>query len=328
MRITNSAIARNYTNRLNASLGTLNKFSERAITSRRFDTFAEDTAGAVRAMKVRQSLARLENSYDNLKTAKGKISAAEDALKQTSELYQSFNERFLVGINGTTASNREDIAVELIKIRDQMVSMANSQFAETYLFGGTQGDSCPWDYQNGTLTYRGHDVMTTLNPDDPAFDQAIYDQLKEAAYVDIGLGLDFNGDAVKESSAFKITFDGMAIFGTGDDNIILQMDKMIDMLDDKPFDAAAAGIERDKLQDLNSNISAQITKIGADYNYIAFSLDRLDGERINLLERQDAIEFMDPEVAIMNMKLQEYAYNAALQMGNRILQPTVFDYLR
>jgi len=44
---------------------------------------------------------------------------------------------------------------------------------------------------------------------------------------------------------------------------------------------------------------------------------------LHLLERQQQLEIRPPEEAIIDFKMQEFIYNATLQMGQRLLQPTL-----
>jgi flagellar hook-associated protein 3 FlgL len=47
----------------------------------------------------------------------------------------------------------------------------------------------------------------------------------------------------------------------------------------------------------------------------------------NIVERIDNIEYVDSAEAIMDYKMQQYVYRAALQMGVQILQPTLLDFI-
>jgi flagellar hook-associated protein 3 FlgL len=56
--------------------------------------------------------------------------------------------------------------------------------------------------------------------------------------------------------------------------------------------------------------------------------ERLEDQDFNLQERQVDVEGIDPAEAIINFETQKFAYNAALQMGARIIQPSIFDFMR
>ena len=47
----------------------------------------------------------------------------------------------------------------------------------------------------------------------------------------------------------------------------------------------------------------------------------------SLLERAEDIEYVDPGDAIMDFYMQQYAYNAALSMGTKILSKSFIDFM-
>ena len=47
----------------------------------------------------------------------------------------------------------------------------------------------------------------------------------------------------------------------------------------------------------------------------------------NLTERINSIEYVDSAEAILDYQMQKYTYQAALQMGTQILQPTFLDFM-
>ena len=323
MRITNPMVVRNYTNNLHKNRAMLEHFSNQIVTGRRFNKMSEDTAAGVRAMQVRRNLSRIDAHIDNAKAAQSQLGAAETTLLQISELTHSISEKHISGMSDDKTTERGIIATELEKLRDQLMSLANSQFAGRYMFGGTNTVTPPFETDDlGNIFYNGTDIRT-LDKSHPL--------IKDAAHLDIGLGLTFNnaGDPqlVDPNSAFKHTLVGAEFLGLGSENIYLVLTEMIDSLRAEVFDHEAAGNILNRFRESAANVNIQITKLGADSQYLEFSIDRLETEAINLKTRQTDLEAAAPEEAIMNMKIQEFIYNAALQMGQRLLQPTLFSFI-
>ena len=179
------------------------------------------------------------------------------------------------------------------------------------------------------LLYHGEDVNTTLNPGSVGYDANITSLLTRSSYIDIGLGvkLDSNID-VDPKTVFKNSFDGLEIFGVGDDNIILMMDNIIASITDDTVSPSYIGAQLDTFLGLAGKLNIQVTAIGADTNYLEFTIDRMKLQEINLEERRKEVEAIDPAKAIMDYELQHTAYSAALQMGQRVLMPTLWDYVR
>lgn len=334
MRITNNMTVRNYTKTLNTNLGRLNRYSQQIITGRRFDSMDEDPASGVRAMQVRRSLAKIDGWMDNAKTAKSKLMAAETNLLKISSITSEIAGDFVYAINGTMGEGeREILADKLETLQQEIISLANGQFSDRYLFGGTNTQHTPfvYDADANILYYNGVDVSTI---------SAGHDLLKDTAYIDIGIGMNFEGTSgdqeVNPLSAFNNSYVGLEFIGFGDRNLITQIGEMVNALRDPDFavnrDPSLQEDYVDKLlndfRDLAANVTLKVTKLGADDSFLDFTIDRLETERLNLYERQDQIEMREPTEAIMDLEMQKYVYYAALQLGQSLLQPTLFDFIK
>ncbi|MCL2033859.1 MAG: hypothetical protein FWG94_03905 [Oscillospiraceae bacterium] len=364
MRITNTTIARNYTSNLNRNLSLLNDGNYRVASGRKFNMMAENTADGVRAMTLRRSLARLDGYLDNAITTRNTFAGAEGQLMKISDLTKDISDRFIVGLSGTSGKDeRNIIATELEKLRDQILSCANGQYSDRYLFGGTNTKTQPFTVK---------DVEMIIEPGDPRYDDAFsalpdghtyvdgvdnipfvetgvlhyngvrVDQIdkegehaylfRDAAYVDLGLGFQMkpapDSQNVASNSAFKNTLVGLDFLGSGDDNIYNVINEMVAFLRGGGGDPERGGALLDKFRASADNIGVQITQIGADAAYLDFTVSRLEKQNDTMIEQQGHLEFMDPYQAIMDFKMQEYVYNAALQMGSRLLQPSIFNFIR
>jgi flagellar hook-associated protein 3 FlgL len=325
MRITNSMVSRNYTKTLDSNRSLLNHFSNQIISGRRFNTMSEDTASGVRAMQVRRSLARIDAYMDNAKAAKSQLTAAETTLMQISDLSHNVTEKYVQAINGTNGPRERDIiATELEKLQEELLALVNGRFSDRYMFGGTNTVTAPFTTDNlGNLYYNGVDVKEL---------HAGHPLMEDSAYMDVGLGVLFTDPddptQVNPNTAYQHTLVGAQFLGTGPDNLYLVLGEMITSLrQGEGFNAEEAGSILDRFQESAANVNVAITKLGSDSKYLDFTINRLESEQINLYERQTQLEAADPEEAIMNFKMQEYVYNAALQMGQRLLQPTLFSFI-
>ena len=68
-------------------------------------------------------------------------------------------------------------------------------------------------------------------------------------------------------------------------------------------------------------------QFGTKSNYLDSTKTRLSDMNSNLTERIDSIEYVDSAEAILDYQMQKYTYQAALQMGTQILQPTFLDFI-
>lgn len=326
MRITNSSIARNYSNNLNRNLSRLNDANMGVASGRSFMTMAENTSKGVRSMTIRRNIEHLEGYMDNAKNAQNKFNGAEKSIAQVAEIGQSIYERFNYALNGTNSDEEHQIiATEFKRLQEELLTCANGQYADRYMFGGTNTDSRPFSTNDdGELMYNGVRVQD-ISRGDPQYDYLF----KDAAYVDIGLGLTMQGNSqnVVANSAFKNTINGLDFMGNGSENLYDTITELVDFLEAGSLDPAKGGELLDKIRLAADHVNLERTKIGSDTEYLDFTVSRLETEYDNLVARQDTLEFRDPAEAIMDFKMQEYVYNAALQMGTKLLQPTLFNFI-
>lgn len=330
MRVANSTVARNYTTNLNKNLASLVGANYKVASGRKFNSMAEDTATGVRALGVRRNLAQLSSYLDNAKNSQAKFDSAEKAIGQISELAQDVYARFNYALNGTNGKDERDIiANEFERLQEEILTSSNGQYADRYMFGGTNTQSRPFSVNaDGELMYNGERVKD-IDRSDPNGKYA--EILNDAGYVDIGLGLTMQGNSnnVVTNSAFKHTINGLDFMGTGDNNIYDTITEIVTALRDPNFDPGSQknGDLLDKIKNLSNEATLVRTKMGADAQYLEFTVTRLDTEQDNLITRQDDLEFADPSEAIMDFNMQQYVYNAALQMGSKLLQPTIFNFI-
>lgn len=330
MRITNNSIKRNYTQNLNRNLELLNKANTKvAADGRKIFKMSDDTATGVRAMTVRRNLARIDGYIDNAKNAKSVLAGSEKIMLKISDITKDISDKYQQAITGTSGPDERDIiATELTKLRDEILNCANGKFSDRFLFGGTNTETPPFTVDdNGELFYNGVKV-SDIDKTDPQYDYLFND----ASYIDLGLGMTMQANPsdqnVVSSTAYKNSTVGLDFVGSGEDNIYNTINKLIDSLKDTTFDVATCEKLFAKFKSEANTVGIELTKLGSDDAYLDFSISRLENESDVLIERQDSLEFDDPVEAIMDFEMQQYVYNAALQMGQRLLQPTLFDFVK
>lgn len=334
MRITNSTIVRNYTSNLNRNLGTLNKYSEMTYTQRRFSAMSENASLGVQTMRLRRAMDNSESFVSTAKAVKSKLASAESLMAQIADLGKDVADQYTLALNGTYGRDeREVFAIEVEHLRDQILNCANSQLTDRFLFGGTNTTAHPFVVGENaagkkTLFYNGVDIAEMADANGRLKPEYQY-LMDDTAFVDLGLGLkeDANG-ALIQSSAFKNSIVGLEFMGIGENNIYAVCDKIIESLRDPAF-TNTDGFSKylNMIRDATNKVTLRMTEIGSDTQYLDFTINRMEDEFVNLAERANDIEFIDPAEAIMQFKMQEYVYTAALQMGQRILQPTLFSFI-
>lgn len=74
-------------------------------------------------------------------------------------------------------------------------------------------------------------------------------------------------------------------------------------------------------------VTTQLTAIGAKTSYIEYSESRISTQNINLKQKQSSIEDVDYAEGYTTYTSLYTSYQAALQIGSKIIGPSLFDYL-
>lgn len=187
---------------------------------------------------------------------------------------------------------------------------------------------------DGTLTQEYVDSFKDLHDEYNKNMQRLNDYNKEVQYVNLGFGLEFNEDGtVNSSSAFNTCLNAISFLGFGVDKNG-NSKNMVQLLGDIADGFAASDYDHDYMERLASNldddrtsITIQLTQLGADENFMDTTIARLGDVEYNLTAKQNQTEYVDEAEAITNFQAANYAYKAALQVGNKILSQSFLDYM-
>lgn len=130
---------------------------------------SDDPVASTRIVQLKDDLARSEQyqgtldlTQTRLEREDSTLSSYTDALARTRELMVN------AGSGALSESDRESIAQELRQVKDQMVSLGNTQGPEgEYLFAGHQGSEKPFaEDVSGNIEYRGDSGERSVRIDD------------------------------------------------------------------------------------------------------------------------------------------------------------------
>lgn len=332
MRITTSAIIRNYQGGLGRASVQLNSDQNKVLTQRSFSTAAENPAAATQAFKLRKSYASNSDYISSTNDAISKLETISSSGMEMHTVAISAKEMILQAINGSTsADGRKTIAASLRGYQETLVLSANAKYGDDFMFGGANNSEAPFELVNGELQYFGINVNTT-----DATEKATLDKLlSEEVLIDLGFGLEVDGTSkVTNGTAFCTSFSGLNALGYGkdasgnDNNLVNLLGQIADELEEENFDTDKTSKLSLKFESSCSSLMNFVTEIGTKSNYLENTLTRLETNKTILNEKITALEAIDLAEAITNYSWSQYAYNAALKVGNSILSQSFIDYMR
>lgn len=125
-----------------------------------------------------------------------------------------------------------------------------------------------------------------------------------------------------------ITKNGTQVFGTGDQNVYQVLRDLHTTLMDSNSGAQDVSAHLDNLQTAQSHLLTLAAEYGGKTNRIDIMDSRFSLDEINYTQRISDVEDIDLAEVIMNLKMAESVYRAALDAGARIIQPSLLDYMR
>lgn len=336
MRITTNMMSNKYVKDLNKSAEKMNYTSNQVTTGKKFFKGSEDPVSAIKAYKLRREYRETEIHITALRDADSYLTMAETSLTEISNNLERVYTSYLKGINGSmTKEDRGIIVEELENLQDFILSSLNSKFSDKYLFGGTSKEEIPFtvDPVTGDLVYKGVNVNTGLDKDGNAVDM---DELtKEAAYVDIGLGDITKPDgSINKANLFNLSMSGISVMGYGTDgngvynNLYSVINEIKRELKSDDFSMENIQPHLNKFDNQKIKVLISITGIGAKANYVEFLKSKNEDTTMDLNETLVDVEGVDIAEAATDFAMQKYQYDAALSMGNQILQKSFIDYMK
>ncbi len=349
MRITDQMMMSHYRRDVSDAFASMDLAMRRAYDYRAFEKPSDDPLAAAQTFQVHWE-SRMAGCYrSNISSLEGVNTSADHILQQMEEQIDTAVQKINSAVTGTSnAENRGDIANELSSIRSSLLSELNSRYADSYLFGGTNAGSAPFTLDtDGNLLYRGLNVDTGLDKNGELPAHTLEELSDEHVYVDIGLGIERSGGEIDGQSAFDSAMPGIRYLGygtqdiAGEDGSVTQgvpknIFSLLKEIEDKLNDDSLSGSDlaqelepyQDALQTAENEFISQKTEIGSRGNFLEETDGYLESLETSLDERDNEVEYVDFQDAVTDFTMQQYCYEAALQVGGKVLQTSLMDYLR
>ncbi|MCJ0702103.1 flagellar hook-associated protein 3 [Frigoribacterium faeni] len=265
---------------------------DRASSLQRIGRPSDDPTGAAEAMRVKNLQAAAAQQSRNADDGDGWLSTADGALSAADSIMAKVRQLTLQGANtgATGPAALEAIAIELEGLKKDLLGTANTSYNGRSVFAGTSDAGVAWtdDY-----THTGSESGTVVR-------------------------------RVGPETTVRVDADGRTAFGTGDDSVFRLIDDIVtDLRGGVNVSAHLADIDT-RVGDLRGVQSS----VGASHAQLLRAKDTLMDTKVGLEAQRSGIEDLDLGQAVLELKLQENSYQAALAVTARVVQTSLMDFLR
>lgn len=305
MRITNSLMSQSFLSNLNKNSNNVFKYQEQLSSLKKVNRPSDDPLKASKILDLKNELKQnaqykttISDSIDFTNVQDAALASATNSLQRISSLTQQ-------AANGTyNTEDRQAIKAEIQNEVETMVDALNTSFGGRYIFSGQNSSQKPFsinkENDNFSIEYSGS-------------------------------GEEINGNIFKEISrgvTVELQTDGNQLFNLpGGGNISDMFNELFLALDENNTELLGGDL-LEKIEKTMDNTVNIRTNIGAIHNRLSAARDRNESEYLNLETTLSTNQDIDLAETYMHYSMEMVAYQASMNMGTRILQTNIMDYVR
>ncbi len=331
MRITQNQNFETMYNTISRTKARMNDLQGKAATLKKVNAPSDDPVGAAKLLEIRTEKVNTEQFKSNSKLAESLLNNTEQAMSEIGELILRAKE---IAVQQSSAGNgsedtRLGIAEEVRQLYQQGISIANRRIGDRYIFGGYRTNVQPVDTEG---RYHGDDgqvmievardvhIATNL-PGMEAFntkpesssDYAEFKQRHRIQSRDLG-----DPDRGVEDPFSLVDRENVNVFG--------ELEALRIGLLTGNTEAIQNTLER--FDDLTGRVSAMRAQVGSRVNGLQTVNNSLERQTITHAQLSSEIEDADLARVMSDIAREEVVLKAALSAGNKLVQPTLTDFLR
>ena len=263
-----------------------------ATSGARISKPSDDPAGTGEALRVRAELAAHDQYQRNISDGTGWLRTIDSALDSATGTLRQVRDAVVQGGNGSLTQDARDALASVVDgLRADLLASANTRYLGRNVFAGTSdAESAFTDGAPPTFNGAAGSVTRRIGPD----------------------------------QAVPVDADGRSVFGSGSTSVFT-------VLDDIAADLRAGTDPTPRLGALDSAMSTVVgarSEVGTRSALLERASQSTTEATTTLTSRRTAIEDVDLGQAVLDLQLQQTAYQAALAVTAKVLQPSLTEFLR
>lgn len=325
MRVTNSMMNNTFMNGLKNNLNQIYDINNKMNTGQQINRPSDNPAKIAKIMNLQNEMKTNEQYNSNIDDIVGWIETTDSALSDIGNSLSRVKELLVSAGNAAYGSDeRNAIKTEINQIISRVNSSLNTTYDGKYIFGGlnmynqvvkVEKDANTGNNSLSFIDEKGNSIDIDLT--DPNYNDLISKiETKLESEISPGIKVDYNTSA---NDIINFTDKN------GENNLFNLFDDIIKNLEDP--DASLVSLSG-SVQSALENVLNKRTEVGAKQNVVESIKSKNEEIQLNLKSLYSENQDIDIAQIWIEYTTAMTSYNATLQAGTKMLQPSIMDYLR
>lgn len=324
MRITNASMVRSHLYDTQNNLTNMSKINQQISTGKVINTVSDDPHKAIKIMNMNNEIKYNEKYNSNIDETVGWMNTTDSALESVGNLLGELKDSIIKVGNGTYSQNdMKSLNADINEKIKQLADTLNSTYGGKYLFGGTNVDDAPIK----VIENPDGSVKLEFSTDKNGQVLPNTDDLK--ADISSGVSIDYN---VSVGELFNITDENGNTINLLDEinNLSTLINKAANG-NEQEFAKAKEEIlnnTQDKIDKLFDHVVNERTSLGVRVSTAEKIKEFNDENILNMKSILSQDQDTDVVEKFIELKSAEMIYQTSIQVGAKLIQPTILDYMR
>ncbi|MBM7835430.1 flagellin [Clostridium sardiniense] len=304
MRVTNNGIMSSYLRDIQTNLQNMDKLNEQLNTEKQVNRISDDPLKTVKILNIQNEIENTEKYNYNCDEITGWLDITDESLDRIANLSSDIKTK-LTSISG--AFGKDEIAATRSEVNEkikQIGEILNTTYAGKYIFGGQLTDIPP---VNTNVDKNGIVSLSIQNKDNNNLNKKLNSAISS------GLNINYNltvKDVTGGDKGLKL-FNDLSVALSGD---VVDTDEI--------------GKLSTKIDNYMNDILNNRSIVGSRTNTIDKVKETNEQNILSMKGALSSIQDVDMTKQFMHLKEAQMVYASSLQVGAKLIQGTLLDYLR
>jgi flagellar hook-associated protein 3 FlgL len=290
-RITDQMLVNNSQSNLQLQLNQLSVLQNQSSSQKTINKPSDNPAGMALSLALKSQQTANAQYTNNVSDATNWLNAVSGALTSSTSALQQVRNLVVSGANtgSQSAASTAAMVSQLQGLKAQLMSQANTTYLGRPVFAGNSDAGSAF---NSDYSYNGTAGATVTR-------------------------------RISANTTVPVSGDGAAAFGTGTDSVFALIDNIVS-------DLQSGTNVSPQITNVDSALNAvtnQQAQIDANYTQVQSGKTVLTAQATSLTNQRSNVEDVDITKIVVELQSQQVAYQTALAVTSKALQPTLMSFL-